>query len=270
VSENEIELPEGHALIESLGDKPNVLTPEGKLVPLSEFQPAAPQMWIDAEPEAVVAALERRSTNRTLLMNWIRTNLKEGVDYGVIKQKKSLWKPGAEKITGMLGIQVRWPDLHEELDRLRETGAKVMFLSCELIRDGAVQAQGAGARSVDLDGGDWNKCIKMCKKSAMIDAVLNVGGLSEVFTQDFEDGDEDLDKSFLSLPAQEVLTDLAKRCAGDQAGAWLESLARRRFHIEDGDYRKIPSFRLNDALRSIQEKYDELVREQGEIEETQP
>ena len=212
--------------------------------------------WLDMPTDVIEDQLERRSANRATLLAWVSANLKEGHDFGVIKQKKSLWKAGAEKIAGMLGLQVTWPDLERELERLRE-GATTVFLSCELVRDGQVQAQGAGARSVDDDKGDYNKAIKMCKKSAMIDAVLNVGGLSEVFTQDLE-GD-DIDKSTLSEDAQDMLFAHTVDKAGDEetARAWLVSLARRRFHIGDGDWSKIPSFRLNDAIRSISDKAGE-------------
>ena len=39
------------------------------------------------------------------------------------------------------------------------------------------------------DYGDLNKGFKMAKKSALVDAVLNCAGLSEIFTQDVEDMD---------------------------------------------------------------------------------
>ena len=232
--------------IESIGGTHLELRDGGKLPALKEPQ----QGWMDQPTEVITDVLERRSQNRHALMEWIRANLKEGSDYGVIKNKKSLWKAGAEKIGGMLGLQVSWPDLHQELDRLR-TGADTIFLSCELLRDGIVQAQGAGARSVDADGGDWNKAIKMCKKSAMIDAVLNVAGLSEVFTQDIE---EVPDESPLSQRSQEFLQNTAMDLFGDTADEVLESLARRRFHFADGDWRKIPAFRLADAIRSLEDK----------------
>lgn len=229
----------------------------GSLTPTQAAELVAMQNrgWLDQPTETIADQLERRSANRATLLEWVRANLKEGHDYGVIKNKKSLWKAGAEKIAGMLGLQVTWPDLEAELERLRG-GATTVFLSCELVRDGQVQAQGAGARSVDEDGGNFNKAIKMCKKSAMIDAVLNVGGLSEVFTQDLED---DYDKSTLSEDAQDILFEHAVEKTGDEAKAraWLQSLARRRFHIGDGDWSKIPSFRLNDAIRSISEKAEQ-------------
>lgn len=213
--------------------------------------PAPTRSWQDADPKQVADMLERRGMNRDRLIGWVRANLKEGADFGVIKNRKSLWKAGAEKIAGMLGLQVNWPDLHDELRRLRDHQPSTMFLSCELVRDGVVMAQGAGARSIEQDGGDWNKTIKMCKKSAMIDAVLNVAGLSEVFTQDIED---DFDQAVLSEDAVRMLEEHAERLFPEAWEQVLHSLARRRFHFDDGDYRRIPAFRFHDALRSLTDK----------------
>jgi hypothetical protein len=64
------------------------------------------------------------------------------------------------------------------------------MLRCELQNSaGAVLAEGVGARALETDYGDLNKALKMTKKSGQKDAVLNCGGLSEIFTQDLEDMD---------------------------------------------------------------------------------
>lgn len=253
------ELKEALVDISSLADKePQVLTPSGERMALAEYQQRSALQeqrggWMDQDPERVQEVLTRRAMNRTYLLGWVRQNLREGHDYHVLKGKKSLGKAGAEKIAGMLGLQVHWPDLSREVERLRAgTGDPVVFLTCELLRDGEIQAQGAGARALQEDGGNWNKTLKMAKKSSMIDAVLNVAGLSEVFTQDFDS--DDLDRSELSDSGAAALAGAADELFGAQSAAVLESLARRRFHIDDGDWRKIPAFRLNDALRSLEEK----------------
>jgi hypothetical protein len=100
-----------------------------------------------------------------------------------------LWKPGAEKICGMLGLIPRFPNLAEyEKATLRGEDIKVIILKCELhTGNGFVAAEGTGARRVDQDRGDINKSLKMAEKSAHIDATLRVAGLSELFTQDIED-----------------------------------------------------------------------------------
>ena len=168
---------------------------------------------LDLPTEFFSAGLDRRKRNRALLMDWLRTALVEGVDFGRIHiagkdrcqlvrmgrvneckdpghwTKPSLFKPGAEKITGMLGMTVHYPTLPAYEDAfLAQADIRTIMLRCEL-RDahGHVVAQGVGARQINQDYGDLNKTLKMVAKSAHIDATLRLAGLSEVFTQDLED-----------------------------------------------------------------------------------
>jgi len=90
---------------------------------------------LDLPPEQFKAGLDRRQQNRELLMAWLRSALVDGVDFGRIHlasrdrcqfarqgrakdcgdaahwSKPSLFKPGAEKVTGMLGMTVHYPVL---------------------------------------------------------------------------------------------------------------------------------------------------------------
>jgi hypothetical protein len=168
---------------------------------------------LDLPTEFFSAGLDRRKRNRALLMDWLRTALVEGVDFGRIHiagkdrcqlvrmgrvheckdpghwSKPSLFKPGAEKITGMLGMTVHYPTMPAYEDAiLAQADIRTIMLRCEL-RDahGHVVAQGVGARQISQDYGDLNKTLKMVAKSAHIDATLRLAGLSEVFTQDLED-----------------------------------------------------------------------------------
>lgn len=149
---------------------------------------------LDLPAEVFRAGLDRRKANRAALMEWIRSSLVEGVDFGAIPtrrgpSKPSLWKPGAEKICGMLGLTAHYPTLRDyEQAALSGVALEHIIIRCEL-RDGAgrVVAEGVGARSLRQDQGDLNKALKMAEKSAMIDATLRCAGLSEVFTQDLED-----------------------------------------------------------------------------------
>jgi hypothetical protein len=168
---------------------------------------------LDLPAEQFKAGLQRRKDNRQALMTWIRDALVEGVDYGRIHSvgkskcqyaargmaeqcpdpkhwsKPSMFKPGAEKVTGMLGLTAHYPTLKDyEQTALSGVAIKHIILRCEL-RDasGRVVAEGVGARSLEQDYGDLNKALKMSEKSALIDSTLRAGGLSEVFTQDLED-----------------------------------------------------------------------------------
>ena len=149
---------------------------------------------LDLPAEQFRQGLDRRKANRAAMMEWVRCALVEGVDYGRIPTKRgpskpSLWKPGAEKICGMLGITVHMPTLHEyERAALGGVALQHIIIRCELHdAQGRVVADGVGARSLKQDGGDLNKALKMAGKSAHIDATLRMAGLSEVFTQDLED-----------------------------------------------------------------------------------
>ncbi|RKT63075.1 hypothetical protein DFR40_0125 [Azonexus fungiphilus] len=169
---------------------------------------------LDLPAEHFAAGLERRKQNRELLMEWLRSALVDGVDYGRIhvvskdrcsfakqgrlkdcgdpnhwSKNPSLFKPGAEKITGMLGMTVHYPSLPDyEQAVLNGTTLTTVMLRCEL-RDaqGRVVAEGVGARNLSQDYGDANKTLKMVEKSAHIDATLRLAGLSECYSQDLED-----------------------------------------------------------------------------------
>ena len=69
-------------------------------------------------------------------------------------------------------------------------------------------SEGRGAREV-LKEKDINKAIKMAQKSAQIDAVLRTGALSEAFTQDSNDDDDQPGQE--DTPAKPTSADLRKR-----------------------------------------------------------
>ena len=178
---------------------------------LPSVMPKSPLDW---PVEMFTQALDRREVNRQALLKWIESNLKPRIDFGQIHvvgknkcqyakngnpqecpnkyhwSKPSLWKPGAEKICGMLGLIPRFPNLDQyEQAVIGGSTLKMIILKCELhTGNGFVAAEGTGARTVDKqDDGDINKSLKMAEKSAHIDATLRVAGLSELFTQDIED-----------------------------------------------------------------------------------
>ena len=168
---------------------------------------------MDMPAESFAEALTRREDNRNALLRWIKSNLHAGTDYGQIHvfgkdkcqfakegrayectnpkhwSRPSLWKPGAEKICGMLGLVPRFPSLNEyEKAAMRGEDIKVIIIKCKLMTGtGFVAGEGTGARRIAQDDGDINKSIKMAEKSAHIDATLRIAGLSELFTQDIED-----------------------------------------------------------------------------------
>lgn len=171
---------------------------------------------LDVDPGELKTALDRRSANRDAILHWIRSQLKEGDDYGRIHttgknrcqyaaqyrssecpnpahwSKPQLFKPGSEKICGMLGLRAEFPSLRE-YERMILEGKTIthVILRCILIGPGGLTvAEGVGARALATENGDLNKSLKMAEKSAMIDATLRVAGLSALFGQDMEDSHE--------------------------------------------------------------------------------
>lgn len=149
---------------------------------------------LDLDPAMFKAGLDRRKENRKLLIDWVKSALVEGTDFGRIPTKRgpskpSLWKPGAEKICGMLGVTPTFPTLKDyEQAALNGTKIKSIVMRCEITNSsGAIIAHGVGGRDLEQDYGDLNKALKMAEKSAHIDATLRMAGLSEIFTQDIED-----------------------------------------------------------------------------------
>ncbi len=168
---------------------------------------------LDLPTEHFQAGLDRRKQNRHLLMQWLSTALVNDIDFGRIHvvgkdrcqltrmgkmadcmepshwSKPCLFKPGAEKISSALGVTVHYPSLRDyESAVLSKAEIHMIVLRCEL-RDahGNVVAEGIGARDLKQDWGDINKSLKMCAKSAHIDAVLRLAGISSMFTQDIDD-----------------------------------------------------------------------------------
>lgn len=184
------------------------------VVPATIEKPAEPKTALiaanplDLPAETFREGLDRRKQNRAALMGWIRDALVDGLDFGRIHvvhrskcqagkdcknpahfSKPSLFKPGAEKICGMLGLTVRYPTL-PDYEKAALNGAQLsqIIIRCEILdASGRVVADGVGARIISQDNGDINKALKMAEKSAHIDATLRMAGLSEVFTQDIED-----------------------------------------------------------------------------------
>lgn len=245
-----------------------------------------PLVPLDADPDQLGRALILRQHNREALIEWVRTNLTEKVDFGVIpgtNDKQTLWQPGAQKICGMLGLTAEFPDAEKYVDAaVRGEVIKEVIVRC-ILRDGEGRAvaSGIGAEEVEKVYADYewytddrgqrqkrrvgdridrdiNRALKMAQKSAHIDATLRAGGLSAIFTQDMQPKQED-DQTPLTEAVAEAEYVLAKvrHLYGDMAEAVLQSLAAKRFRIEGGDWRQIPVFRVSYVVKAIQEKWQQ-------------
>lgn len=154
----------------------------------------------------------------------VKQTLKEGQDFGEVPgtNKPTLLKPGGEKICMLFGLNPEYEFLQTTEDYDKEFFS--YNIKCTLKRNEQPVAQGVGScnskekkyrfMNVDILPENYigyqekftdkygrekykinntdicslvNTILKMAKKRAFIDAVLQVASLSEVFTQDLED-----------------------------------------------------------------------------------
>jgi len=166
-----------------------------------------PNAPLDMPVETFKKGMNRREENRKELLRWIKENLVAGIDFGrihVVEQcpyaihgnphlcedashysDPILWKAGAERILGVLGLTVHFPNLHQyEMACCHKHELSAVVLKCELkTSNGIVVAEGMGARHIKQDNFNLNTTIKMAAKSAMIDACIRVAGLTNLFRQ---------------------------------------------------------------------------------------
>lgn len=143
----------------------------------------------------------------------IRDALEDGRDYGAIPgagPKKVLLKPGAERLCVAFGVRPAYEVVAYEADHDRvvgyhdrrrgdatSVGLYRYVIKCKLERDGVVVGEGVGSCStmeqkyVSRPRDSENTVLKMAKKRALVDAVLGTLSLSDRFTQDVGDDEEE-------------------------------------------------------------------------------
>ena len=166
-----------------------------------------PNAPLNMPVETFRKAMERREQNRNELLKWLDNHLLSGIDFGrihIVEQcpyaihgnpnlcedashwsDPILWKSGAERILGVLGLTVHFPSLHQyEMACCHKHELSAVVLKCELkTNNGTVVAEGSGARHIKQDNFNLNTTMKMAAKSAMIDATIRVAGLTSMFRQ---------------------------------------------------------------------------------------
>jgi len=171
---------------------------------------------------SIVARRDPRELQATLqkigaFQELVRTQLREGKDYGAIPgagDRKVLLKPGAEKITVLLGLRSKFEIAGKVEDF--EAGFFAYMVKCSLIApngetitEGLGQANTKERRYMRQDPYTLaNTVLKMARKRALVDAALTVGSLSDLFTQDLEDMDGIAIEEPVSLHenAQQIVT----------------------------------------------------------------
>lgn len=209
--------------------------------------------------------------------NFIDTVLIAGVDYGTIPHcnKPTLLKSGAEKIMNFLGLIART----EVVNRVEDFNVGFFSYECKVFLvdyNGVVRGEGVGltntreGKYIKQNGYSvQNVALKMAKKRALVDAILNVGALSARFTQDVEDMNIESDRStekMVSVPAPMSKSEsdtVVEKPATQKQIKFLESLIvkngtttdavnefiRKKYGIED--YRQISSVQASELIEKF-------------------
>lgn len=175
---------------------------------------------------APVVNLQQWAQRRQQFNEWVNSQLKPGIDYGVIPgtDKPSLWQPGAQKIAQFYGCAPKLTVTYRDCNPA--TGYLYVEVTCQLVslETGQVVGEGIGACSTyeskhryrkewwngkgEPTGGEWertrnaryfrrienqdmadqwNTVVKIAGKRGMVAAAANISAASERFTQDLED-----------------------------------------------------------------------------------
>lgn len=167
----------------------------------------------------------------------VQNQLKQNHDYGIIPgtPKPTLLKPGAEKILMLMGLRSEF----EIVDSTRdfEKGFFQYQVRCKLYRGDTLITEGLGAANTKerkyLKQDPYtidNTVLKIAKKRALIDAVLLVASLSEVFTQDIED----MDLKGNQLPKNEKQRQ-QQNLTPDSDAVISKAQAKRMYALSNGD-----------------------------------
>ena len=176
-------------------------------------------------------------TKITQFQQLVQSQLKQNHDYGIIPgtPKPTLLKPGAEKILMLMGLRSEF----EIVDSTRdfEKGFFQYQVRCKLYRGDILITEGLGAANTKerkyLKQDPYtidNTVLKIAKKRALIDAVLLVASLSEVFTQDIED----MDLEGNQLPQTEQQRQ-QQSLTPDSDDTISKAQAKRMYALSNGD-----------------------------------
>ena len=196
-------------------------------------------------------SMQAWAEQRQVVKRFIQTQLVDGTDYYTLQMgqrtsKPTLSKAGSEKFLGLFQLHATFTQDTATWTMLGEPKGTLCYVCHLLTRSGEVVSEGRGARDV-LKEKDINKAIKMAQKSAQIDAVLRTGALSEAFTQDINDEDDQPVPE--DTPAMPTSQELRKRIwaqvnaqapqikTQDDAKAWVQD--RTGLAMEPDNYAQI-------------------------------
>lgn len=163
--------------------------------------------------------LVAKRNNYTLQIGNYDCTLIRDVDFGKVPKAKtpSLFKSGAEKV--LLGYGLYYDteivDSHKDFSKgvfYYEVVAKAYDQNGKVVRTG-VGCCNTNESSFGMAGGynSANNCLKKAKKRAVVDLALTLGALSNAFTQDIEDDNNEQRASQLLSDNDPITPKQAKR-----------------------------------------------------------
>lgn len=149
--------------------------------------------------------IKTNRNNYLVSLNGQQFELKRNVDFGKVKQAKTptLWKAGAEKILNAykLPYDVIVKDSYKDHDKgyfYYEVIARVIDKDGTVLRVGVGCANTRESSNGNASGFNVaNSVLKKAKKRAIVDLALTFGSLSDMFTQDMEDENNNIAASQL-------------------------------------------------------------------------
>lgn len=242
---------------------------------VTEFRPETKPMTSSGARGLTV---EEAKQSDDEMNRFIDAVLVAGVDYGVIPHctKPTLLKPGAEKIMNYLGLIARTVITN----RVEDFNVGFFSYECKvylLDYNGVVRGEGVGltntreTKYAKQNGYSvQNVVLKMAKKRALTDAILNVGALSARFTQDVEDmnieADHLADRPVADLPTSKSRSNsdtVVEKPVTQKQIKFLESLivkngtttaavdefVKKKYGIDN--YRLINSFQASELIEKF-------------------
>jgi SWIM zinc finger len=200
-----------------MADDPYIPEPDTEDAPVAVMDAPVPARALTPVASQVLdleMALQTWTTERSVVRRFLKQELQANIDYYTLRiggkdSKPSLSKAGAEKVMGWLKLQASFTPDTGTWEMLGKPQDLVCYVCTLRTRSGEIVGEGRGARSIKKDNGDVNKAIKMAEKSANVSAVLRTGCLSDVFTQDLGEDDEEPAKA--ATPAKASAQDLRQR-----------------------------------------------------------
>ena len=262
------------------------------------------------DTDAVVSTMKKISTLQAV----IQQTLKKDHDYGVIPgtNKPTMYKPGGEKICMMFGLTPNY-DFMDKTENYKD-GFFAYNVRCTLYKNEKAVSQGVGScnswekkyRYINsntppegvapedaksfadkwgnvkykIDNPDpcdlVNTILKMAKKRAFVDAVLQVASLSEVFTQDLEDMREYLQQEQQASTENMTVEEVEKivvnfgKHKGKTLGEINESDVGYINWLADKAKDQVMKNAVRKIIDSNQEKKDEKIKVKREVKDTAP